>query len=595
MSKMSQPNIFNDTPVSFQNLGKTRVKEQVSERDHLGTQDYAIAFAEFIDECDTPMTIGLQGDWGIGKTSLLNMIKAHLEGKQNDPYGIIWFNTWHYSLFGQEEYLGIAVIKGLLDQIKEQFLPEDKEDKFGEIAQKLGNVLKHAQFSAFGFGVKASDATTNNNDPDSGVEYDNISAIMLKFKESFQNLVNHVVTVQKKKKLVFFIDDIDRVKPIKALEMLESIKNFLDVENCVFLLAVDYEVVQIGMAQKLGQDLQKLSGKSFFDKIIQLPFTMPSASYDLGVYIQSLLMQSGFGVTADERAFYEDVTSCTVGRNPRSIKRVVNYCRLIRLIRKKNSDRSFKDSGENRKVLYALVCLQVAWPEIFNHLVKTPTSETIKNIEDWEYLDNIPYIEKLYDRSPNVDQVKSNVSSYFDLLYDFLDKDGDGNLSANELQPVHKMLEVARLSSTTVYKDPLEVFIELMRNNDSGKKYFAELISLFVKSLWKTSGKFDFRLSGTRYLTIIRNRKQIGSMVTLSGTRAFIFRLAIDYPILSDFFKQKYPEISEQYSIVKSLESASLTGFGDTQIDMLQLSKMEDKDILTVLNGLAQFIIAHYK
>ena len=53
----------------------------------------------------------------------------------------------------------------------------------------------------------------------------------------------------------------------QRLELLESIKNFLDVPGCVFVLAVDYEVVQQGMKEKLGVDIQKMSGKSFFDKI----------------------------------------------------------------------------------------------------------------------------------------------------------------------------------------------------------------------------------------------------------------------------------------------------------------------------------------
>ena len=87
---------------------------------------------------------------------------------------------------------------------------------------------------------------------------------------------------------LFFIDDIDRVKPVKALELLEALKTF-DVKGCVFVLAVDYEVVQIGMADKLGVDLQKLSGKSFFDKIINLPFSMPTQSYSLDKYLEPFL------------------------------------------------------------------------------------------------------------------------------------------------------------------------------------------------------------------------------------------------------------------------------------------------------------------
>ena len=50
---------------------------------------------------------------------------------------------------------------------------------------------------------------------------------------------------------LILLDDLDRIKPIRALELLEAIKNFLDAEKCVFILAVDYSVIEQGMVQKL--------------------------------------------------------------------------------------------------------------------------------------------------------------------------------------------------------------------------------------------------------------------------------------------------------------------------------------------------------
>ena len=80
MSNKDTQNIFNDTPITYPRLGNKGLEKNIQERDNLGTQDYARALTEFVKTCETPMTIGLQGDWGIGKTSMLNMIKAYLEG-----------------------------------------------------------------------------------------------------------------------------------------------------------------------------------------------------------------------------------------------------------------------------------------------------------------------------------------------------------------------------------------------------------------------------------------------------------------------------------------------------------------------------------
>ena len=597
MYNSDSKNIFNDTPVKLEvgGKGEKKVENEIEKHDQLGVNDYAYALYKFIIDCETPMTIGIQGDWGIGKTSLLNMINAYLEGniwrsgeKSGKGIGRIWFNTWHYSLFGQEEFLGIAVIKGLIDQIKAEFDIEDDENKFKNVFNKVGNVLKNAQFNAFGFGIKASDAKTENDSPESVLDYQDISSVMLTFKDSFQDLVNFIIKEKDLDRLVFIIDDLDRVKPIKALELLESIKNFLDVENCVFLLAVDYEVVQIGMAEKLGQDLQKISGKSFFDKIIQLPFTMPSTSYNLGNYISVLLNETGFKVDKDEHEFYEEITSCTVGRNPRSIKRIINYAKLIRLIRTKRATKDTKDKEHQRKILYSLLCMQVAWPEIFSFFVKSPTPTTIKKIEDWDNLDKIPFIEKLYDRSPNIDQLKSNISAYFDLFYDLLDEDNSGHISQKELKPVHEILRVARLTIATDFRQPTDVFFDLLEKNDV-KRSFSRIKDCFKKSKWITTGKFDYRMSGKRYATIVHNRKRLGSLVTLK-TNPFILRLDIDELLLEEYLKNHFNETLDIESLIKPIDDESLTGFGDTMIDLEILSNVDDKFIQKVFNRLFEYM-----
>src|SRR5210317_1779161 len=132
-------------------------------------------------------------------------------------------------------------------------------------------------------------------------------------------------------RLVIFIDDLDRIRPAMALELLEAIKNFIDVPGCVFVMTLDYEVVQRGMIEKLGRDLQKTSGKAFFDKMIQLPFVVPTTSYELDEYIIDLMDRAGLpcfdkdSCDKASRQFFLDITRFTVGRNPREIKRVVNY------------------------------------------------------------------------------------------------------------------------------------------------------------------------------------------------------------------------------------------------------------------------------
>ena len=68
-------------------------------------------------------------------------------------------------------------------------------------------------------------------------------------KEIFAALVKEIVdsinknNVGNKARIVICIDDLDRLEPKRAIEVLEVLKLFMDVENCVYLLAIDYNVV----------------------------------------------------------------------------------------------------------------------------------------------------------------------------------------------------------------------------------------------------------------------------------------------------------------------------------------------------------------
>ena len=90
--------------------------------DQLELAHYAGVLASFIKDCETPMTIGLQGDWGIGKSTLLNMLKSKIYSLKDGrkKYRIIEFNTWQYSLFGEDEYLGLSAINAMLKLIEEE-------------------------------------------------------------------------------------------------------------------------------------------------------------------------------------------------------------------------------------------------------------------------------------------------------------------------------------------------------------------------------------------------------------------------------------------------------------------------------------------
>ena len=67
---------------------------------------YVDALCQFIETCDTPMTVSIQGDWGSGKTSMMNMMKARMA----DSIWPVWFNTWQFSQFDMGNSLAFSMI-----------------------------------------------------------------------------------------------------------------------------------------------------------------------------------------------------------------------------------------------------------------------------------------------------------------------------------------------------------------------------------------------------------------------------------------------------------------------------------------------------
>ena len=91
------------------------------EQDSLDLNKYTKALLNFIETTNTPMTIGIQGEWGSGKTSLLNQIFMGLDkrDKNNDQtkYKQIWINAWEHSLLCSPEECLIKIINEIISEL----------------------------------------------------------------------------------------------------------------------------------------------------------------------------------------------------------------------------------------------------------------------------------------------------------------------------------------------------------------------------------------------------------------------------------------------------------------------------------------------
>lgn len=178
---------------------------------------------------------------------------------------------------------------------------------------------------------------------------------------------------------MIFVDDLDRLVPSKAVELLEVLKLFLDCKHCVFVLAIDYEVVIRGAIEKYGfasynsekidekeRNREYEKGKSFFDKIIQVPFKVPVAIYDIKKYLKDGFNKINFNIDDNDLQDYIDLSASSIGSNPRSLKRLLNAFLLLTFIGEGSIDLNNKDKA---KLLFAALCLQQYNEKIYNLIV----------------------------------------------------------------------------------------------------------------------------------------------------------------------------------------------------------------------------------
>ena len=405
--------------------------------DTFGISRYINGLCTFILHCETPMTISIQGDWGSGKTSMMNMVRAKLN---ESNVHTIWFNTWQFSQFQMQDNLAISMLGSLLSE-----LDCDKK-KVKDLLGTLGNASRTA-LKILADNVAGGVVADKLDEIMGAPEVDSAEKIK-EIKNDFQNAINKKLNSLNKEKAVIFIDDLDRLQPAKAVELLEVLKVFLDCEKCVFVLAVDYSVVTQGIKQKFGDSVDEEKGKSFFDKIIQLPFKMPVAQYDISNYISDALKE--MGIAYDEKSVkqYVGLIETSIGCNPRSIKRLFNTYMLLDIISQESSY-SANDS-KRRMILFAIICMQMEFDELYNFIVSskdTLSNDLFCQLSDYTLINNDENLKEeigIYD-----DDEIMRISLFMKKFIDAIQIDDDENISDEEIDNLRNILHFSTITSVS--------------------------------------------------------------------------------------------------------------------------------------------------
>lgn len=373
------------------------------EEDALDFTPYVEALAEIIVTGSTPLTIGVFGTWGSGKTSLMRMVKQQVQAKKATAG---WFDAWKYD---KEETLWRAFLLSVLSAVRDSTQPgEPTEDldyletmlyraidleKAGGVTIDLAKLVPKLAQGAVQIGLsfipggaaltdllkKLQELGTENlaeNAFDAiQRERSKIHIEQVRFLEQFQDKFRGLVQqriINNGGRLVVFVDDLDRCLPEKAIEVLEAIKLFVDAPGCVFVLGLDQEVIARGVEIRYhdyfksadGQKSNPIDGAKYLQKIIQLPFQIPPVEpSDMGDFVGGLAQQ--WPHPDCPLVFAEGL-----GDNPRQIKRTVNVFLMLWSLAEK---RKAKLQGAVKPVRLAkVVALQTVAPVLYEALKEQP-------------------------------------------------------------------------------------------------------------------------------------------------------------------------------------------------------------------------------
>jgi formylglycine-generating enzyme required for sulfatase activity len=384
-----------------------------TEKDSLDFAPYVNTLVDVITSpnTSTPLTIGIFGTWGSGKTSLMSMIEKGLP----KSFRTTWFNAWMYD---KQDTLWRVLLLHVLTALKEA-IPENKpadierlndleaalyqsveREKIGELTIDWGKFGRGVTGGAMQIGLaflpggavvtdllkelrnkdKADEALSNIFTAIHR-ERARIHIDQIKFLEQFHRYFSELAEehlVKKNLRLVVFIDDLDRCLPDKAVEVLEAIKLFLDTPGCVFVLGLDQNVITRGIELKyreLGNGTRPevqdeagshslINGERYLEKIIQLPFRIPPIDKSvMNSYVKSLLGE--WPHPACHQVFAEGLSD-----NPRQIKRTVNMFLLLWSLARQRSGKLQNAIKPIR--LAKLVAIQTVYPELYELLRETP-------------------------------------------------------------------------------------------------------------------------------------------------------------------------------------------------------------------------------
>lgn len=428
-------------------------KDSESHIDYIDFEYIADLVNDIIQNDDLlPASIGVYGDWGSGKSSIMSISQKRLKDK-DDKSLIVNFNAW---LFEGYDDIKTTIINYLLDAIEEKkSLSGKAKETVNGLRKSLLNmnllpIISKGFFSALGT-YSSNPSLTNhqlilgqsenikefiNTVKDNYLEATSDEKIrneISKFREDFGKLIEATNI----SRVAIYIDEIDRCSTETILEIFEAMRLFMFSGKVAFIYGADERQIAYAIKQKYSEDISDGGsiidiGKEYLEKIIQYPVRIPRMNVvETELYLTLLLSEKTIGqddfeslksdlinqyrtnlanISLPEKGKNNEVIvmnftlakriaellNTGLNGNPRQFKRFLNEFEL----RKRTAE--LKKINIDDQILVKIMVLQYVEPSIFTDFIKLQQENTLndvlrayKEVDEENEVDDIPQTEPI--------------------------------------------------------------------------------------------------------------------------------------------------------------------------------------------------------
>ncbi|MAT39265.1 MAG: hypothetical protein CL946_06650 [Ectothiorhodospiraceae bacterium] len=296
--------------------------------DGLNFEKYANVFSNVLVGTEGPFVIGVYGDWGSGKTSLMRLIKKNVSERQESDSITVWFNAWQYE---REKHPIIPLIATIIKSIDQHICNNSISERVRTSGKKIMSAL-----SAIAYGFSAGiEVGGHLGGPKGALQFsakdvidrsEDLKKDPLLEKSLYYNAFERLNKVNTSElRIVLFIDDLDRCLPDKAIALLESMKLVLAQQGFLFVLGINRAVIEGYLKYKFQEEyaISDLDGAAYLDKMVQLGFSIPSHLGKMPDLSKALMNESN-NIGPSEADDIANIIELVSDDNPRKVVRFIN-------------------------------------------------------------------------------------------------------------------------------------------------------------------------------------------------------------------------------------------------------------------------------